>query len=119
MKIKIKTRDDTYFLKLVSILSNISPLNKLRPKELELYAHLLTVNHKYRNIPFKERNTLIFNYDTKIDIANQMGIKLSGVYNMLSILRSIGIIEKESLIPKYILNKTTEIVFIFENEDES
>lgn len=117
MKIKIKTQENNYFLKLLTLLHNIPPLNKLRPKELELYAHLLTVNHKYRNIPFKERNTLIFNYDTKIDIANQMGMKLSGVYNTLSVLRSLKIIEGEALLPKYVFNKTSELVFIFEDEE--
>lgn len=117
MKIRIKTSEDTYFLKLLLIINNIPPFNKLRPKELELYANLLLVNHKYRNIPFKERNKLIFNYDTKIDISNKMGIKLSGVYNILSNLRKFKILEEESLIPKYVLNKTNELLFIFEDED--
>jgi|WetSurSiteA1Bulk_404760.scaffolds.fasta_scaffold43410_2 hypothetical protein len=117
MKIRIKTQESTYFLKLMMILNNIPPFNKLRPKELELYAHLLSVNHKYRNIPFKERNKLIFNYDTKIDIANLMGVKLSGVYNILSNLRLLKIIDGESLIPKYILSKEKELIFLFEDED--
>jgi hypothetical protein len=99
------------------ILNNLPPFNKLRPKELELYAHLLNVNHKYRSIPFKERNTLIFNYDTKIVIADSMGIKLSGVYNILSNLRTLKILESDSLIPKYVLNKVPELTIIFEDED--
>jgi hypothetical protein len=78
MRIKIKTNDNNYFIKLLSIINNIPPFNKLRPKELELYAHLLTVNHKYRNIPFKERNTLLFNSDTKIEIASKMGMNYRG-----------------------------------------
>lgn len=117
MKIRIKTNDDTYFLKLLSILNNIPPFNKLRPKELELYANLLSVNHKYRNIPFKERNQLIFNYDTKMEISNKMGFKLSGVYNILTRLRKLNIIDDDSLIPKYVLGKTKELSFIFDEED--
>jgi hypothetical protein len=116
MKIRIKTQEDTYFLKLLSILNNIPPFNKLRPKELELYAQLLTLNHKYRNVPFQERNTLIFSYDSKVDIAKKMEIKLSGVYNNLSSLRSAGVIKDETLIPKYVLVKTPEVSFIFEEE---
>jgi hypothetical protein len=117
MKIKLKVTEDTYFIKLLLILDNIPPFNKLRPKELEMYANLLMLNHKYRSIPFKERNTLIFSYDNKIQIADLMDIKLSGVYNLLSTLRSVGIIEAESLIPKYVLTKTNELTFIFEEED--
>jgi len=117
MKIKIKVNNEDFFIKLLSILSNIPPFNKLRPKELELYSHLLTVNHKYRNIPFKERNKLIFTYDTKQEIASKMGIKITGVYNLVSSLKTLRIIEEESLIPKYILGKTNELLFVFE-EDE-
>jgi hypothetical protein len=116
MKIKIKTQEDNYFLKLMMILNNIPPFDKLRPKELELYAHLLTVNHKYRNIPFQERQLLIFNYETKITIANKMGIKLAGVYNILSSLKLQKIIGNDSLVPKYILNKAKELTFIFDEE---
>ena len=117
MKIKIKTQEESHFLKLLLILNNIPPFNKLRPKELELYAHLLKVNHKYRNIPFKERNKLIFNYDTKTDISSAMGIKLSGVYNILNRLRILNILDGDSLVPKYVLNKTKELIFTFEEEE--
>lgn len=117
MKIKIKTQEDDYFIKLLSILENIPPFNKLRPKELELYSHLLRVNYKYRNIPFKERNKLIFAYETKQEIATKMDIKLTGVYNLISNLKATKIIEEESLVPKYILGKTTELTFVFEEDD--
>jgi len=117
MKVRIKTNEDTYFLKLLLILNNIPPFNKLRPKELELYAYLLKVNHKYRNIPFAERNKLIFNYDTRIEISNKLGIKMPGVYNILSTLRRIKLLDESTLIPKYILNKVPELTFIFEDED--
>ena len=118
MKIRIKTQEDTYFLKLLSILSTIPPFSKLRPKELELYSQLLSLNYKYRNIPFKERNTLIFSADSKAIIAKNMNIKLYGVYNNLSILKKAGVIEDDSLIAKYALIKTPELLFIFEDDNE-
>lgn len=117
MRINIKVNDNDYFLKLLLILNNIPPFDKLRPKELELYSHLLSVNYKYRNIPFKERNTLIFNYETKQEIASKMKIKSTGVYNIMSSLRASGIIKEDSLIPKYILGKTDTLTFVF-TEDE-
>jgi hypothetical protein len=117
MKINIKVNENDYFIKLLLILNNIPPFDKLRPKELELYSHLLTINYKYRNIPFKERNTLIFNYDTKQELARKMKIKPTGVYNIMSNLRVLKIIENDSLIPKYILGKTNTLTFVF-SEDE-
>jgi len=117
MKINIKVNDNDYFFKLLLILNNIPPFDKLRPKELELYSNLLAINYKYRNIPFKERNTLIFNYETKQEIARRMKIKPTGVYNIMSSLRALKIINDDSLIPKYILGKTNTLTFIF-TEDE-
>jgi hypothetical protein len=117
MKIRVKVQENTYFIKLLLILSNIPPFNKLRPKELELYAHLLEVNHKYRNIPFKERNRLIFSYDTRIEISDKMGIKLNGVYNILSNLKLLGIIGDNVLLPKYLFTKVSELIFLFEDEE--
>ena len=117
MKIKVKFTGDDYFLKLMLILSNIPPFDKLRPKEIELYAHLLTVNYKSRSIPFQERNKLIFTYEVKQAIAEKMGIKRNGVYNIFNSLKSLNIIESKSLIPKYALGKTKELLFVFE-EDE-
>jgi len=118
MKVRIKTQEDTYFIKLLLILSNIPPFNKLRPQELLLYANLLEVNHKFRNVPFLERNRLIFTYDTKIEIANKMGIKIGTVYNLLNRLKRLKIIGANTLLPRYLLAKVPEVLFIFELEDE-
>jgi len=116
MKINIKVNESDYFIKLLSILNNIPPFDKLRPKELELYSHLLTINYKYRNIPFKERNKLIFTYETRRDLAKIMGIKLTGVYNILGSLKALKLIENESLVPKFTLGKVDVLTFVFEDD---
>ena len=118
MKIRIKVQEGMYFVKLLLILSNIPPFNKLRPQELLLYAHLLEVNHKFRNVPFLERNRLIFAYDTRIEIANKMGISIKGVYSILSRLKRLKIIGANALLPRYLLTQVPEMLFIFEFEDE-
>lgn len=117
MKINIKVNESDYFIKLLSILNNIPPFDKLRPKELELYSHLLRINHKYRNIPFKERNKLIFNYENKQEIANTMGIKLTGVYNIMSSLKALKLIEDDSLVPKFTLGKVDTLTFLFDDDN--
>jgi len=120
MKINVKVSDDTYFLKLLSILSSIPPFNKLRSRELETYAYLLEYNHRYRNIPFEERNKLIFDYDVKQSIATRMGVDIAAVRNYMSILRSHGVIGRDTMIPKYVLEKVGELVFVFKDVlDES
>lgn len=116
MKIRVKTSEDTYFLKILTILANIPPFNKLRNRELEVYSYLLLANHKYRNVPFRERNKLIFNHETRAMIAEKMSLKIDTVYNIISSLRKKKIIEEEGLIVKYILIKSPELTFYFDEE---
>jgi hypothetical protein len=116
MKIRVKYTEKDYFHKLLLIIYNIPPFTRLRPRELELYANLLSVNHKYRNIPFKERNKVIFSNEEKIIIATKMGIKLTNLYNMICKLRNIGIIGNEALLAKYTLPLTPSVTFLFEEE---
>jgi hypothetical protein len=117
MKVRIGVQESTYFIKLLLIFSNIPPFNKVRPKELELYAHLLEINHRYRNIPFKERNRLIFSYETKVELSDKMGMKMNGIYNILSNLKLAKVIGDSALLPKYTFNKVNELTFIFDDED--
>lgn len=118
MKLKIIVDEESYFKKLLSLLSNIPPFNSIRPKELELYSLILYYNHKYRKLPFEERNQLIFNYDIRMQMAKRIGIKVSGVYNLMRGLREAGIIKRNLLISKYIIPKTKSLTFLFV-EDET
>lgn len=117
MNIKIPVREEEYFHKLLTILNDIPPFNKIRPKELKLYAYILELNYKYRYLPFKERNTQIFHYDRRIELADKMGVQVSGIYNLMKGLRKAGLITKRGMVPKYVLPKTKEVTFKFIEEE--
>jgi len=119
MKLKIVVDEYNYFRKLLALLNDIPPFNKVRPKELELYALLMFYNHKYRKLPFIERNIQIFNYEVRKQMAKELNIKVSGIYNLMKGLRQAGIIRKNFLIPKYILPKTKFLTFLFVTENET
>lgn len=116
MRINIPVTDENYFLKVLTLLNDIPPFNKLRPRELELYSHLLRLNHKYRKIPVDQRNHLIFNFGSRIEIAQMMGVKMAGLYNLIRGLINHGIIKKGELIPKYTFLKPSMIIFNFTDE---
>lgn len=116
MNIQISVEKGTYFRKLLTLLNDIPPFNQVRPKELHLYALLLEINHKYRKIPLPERNKLIFNYDIRTTLGEQLKVKPSGIYNLMKGLRQAGIIEKDKLVPKYIIPREKKVIFIFEDE---
>ena len=117
MKIRVSVKEREYFRKMIILLNDIPPFNKVRPKELQLYAELMELNHKHRYMPFDVRNKTIFDYQTRQDIAANMGIQVSGVYNLMKGLRKAGLITKNSLVPKYLLPKSKEVTFKFIEEE--
>lgn len=117
MKIKIPVEEGTYFKKVLLLLKSIPPFDQLMPRQLELYAYLLEYNYLNRNARFEDRNKLIFNADVRHEIAEKMGIKLSGVYNLMRGLREVGIINKNSLKVQYLIPKSKVIILEF-LEDE-
>jgi hypothetical protein len=118
MKLKIVVDEYNYFKKLLALLNNIPPFNKIRPKELELYALLMYYNHKYRKLPFEDRNIRIFHNKSKKQMAEELNIEVSGVYNLMKGLRDAGIIKSNLLIAKYILPKTKSLIFSFVYETD-
>jgi len=118
MKLKIVVDEYNYFKKLLALLNDIPPFNKVRPKELELYSLLMYYNYKYRKLPFEERNIQIFNYKSRMQMAQELNIKVSGIYNLMQGLRKAGIIKHNLLIAKYILPKDKSLTFFFVTESE-
>lgn len=116
MKLKIQVNEDNHFRKLLTVLKGISPFDILSDTELDFYSEVLQLNYQHRKIPFTDRNLLIFSSVNKVYIANKLDIPLSRVYNIISRLRSIGILSKEGLVPKYTLPKSHEIIIQFIDE---
>ena len=113
MNINVSVEESDYFHKLLILLNNIPPFSKVRPKELELYAHILSYYHAHSRIPLKHINSAIFNVLFRIELAEDMGLEVTGIYNLMQGLRKAGIIGKDKLIPKYIIPKTKLLTFNF------
>ncbi len=117
MNINVSVDESNYFHKLLILLNDIPPFSKIRPRELELYAHILDYYHAHSRMPLKEINNLVFSTDFREELAERIGIEVSGVYNLMKGLRKAGIVEKDKLIPKYIIPKTKTLTFNFVSED--
>ena len=117
LKINVNVTDDNYFSKLLLVLSVINPFSRLSNTELSVYAELLLLNYQHRKIPFTERNMLIFNKDNKELITNKLNLSTTRVDACLSRLRKLGLIEGKELVPKYIINKVPQIIFVFSEDN--
>lgn len=86
MEKKITTRT-TPLMFFRQYLKLINPLYRLSPKESEVLSYLLYLNYKYRDITEDARHRLIFDYDSKVLIANEFKTSMAKINNVLTDLR--------------------------------
>jgi hypothetical protein len=93
MIININTNKRKFFRQALEIIKTLSPINRLRNKELDVLAELLYFNDKYSNIPQELRWKIVFDYDTKMEIIKYLNIKDTDMYNILTSLRNKGVLK--------------------------
>ncbi len=80
--------------------------HRLSPSIMETLALLLYYHYEYKKV-ISNQNLLwkmVFDYDTKMKIKEELGIKDTSFQNRLSDLRKAGIIVDNKIIPTYIPN---------------
>ncbi len=123
MEISLKQRDHEKYLTVLQVLKGLTrpivrPFHVLRNQELEVFAILLYYfNEKYVTLDTKERNQLIFSYDTRTEICKLLGdVSKDTVYNIMMNLRKHGLITKKEIVDKYIIPNTQEFTLKFVSE---
>jgi len=122
INIPIKTNDINKYHLIINLLKPIPPFNRLRQRELEVLAELFRIYEKYKNIPEKSRDLLIFSEDSKHEICSRLKIKITNYYNIVGPLKEENIIlgekKKLSLNKKYttLVDDLETLTFKFKNE---
>jgi hypothetical protein len=101
MEINIPTKHDDRYYMLLTFLSAIKPFSFLRKRELQVYAELIKYWHEYKDLTPKQRNKLIFDYDTRLQIAEKYKTSVDNIYNITSALKKKGLITDNAIIEKY------------------
>lgn len=101
MELNIPTTDRDKYLILVTFLSSIKPFSDLRKKELEVYADLLWYWNEYSSLSVDKRNRLIFDYSTRMEIAQKHETSISNIYNVISSLKKKGFVTDKEMVEKY------------------
>jgi hypothetical protein len=111
--VPLRTNKKVFFRQYVEILD---PLVKLRPKELDVLSELLYYNNEFKSIESKNRWRLIFDYDTKKEIAQNLKMSVASLGNNLSYLRKRGIIVDNKVVNNLLVypGKTFKLTFDFE-----
>jgi len=115
LKLAIPVDSTNKFQVMLQLLSHLKPFSSLRKRELQVFAELLKYNNRWKELPDRERNTLIFNYDTRLEIAEVLGISVDNVYTVIEGLKKkqfiVGEKNKNSLNPSYALAEVDKIIF--------
>lgn len=100
MKLTIETTERRFFRQFLEIISSIPPLNKLRPRELDLLSILMYYNSLYKNLDPSIRQRVINNKATKKEIREVADMNEDVFNTNMSILRKNNLIGKSGeLIP--------------------
>lgn len=120
MKIITINTDTRKFFK--QYLSIIRPLlvPRLSDGELNIIAELLYFNHLYRDIAPSKRGKLVFDYDNKISILDNLDTSMSTLDNTLTSLRKKGYIKGKRFRQDLLIDPkdTFKLGFVFNMKDE-
>lgn len=113
----INTTTKNLFFKWLDI---TRPFHKLTDQQQQILGLILYYNHKYKEdiTNDKLRWKMVFNYDTRMLIKEELGLKDSVFQNILTKLRKKNIIKNNEVMSTYIPELTTgskvfKVVFNF------
>ena len=119
-KIPIKTNDGRFYRQFLELIKSLPPINKLRPKEMDVLAQLMRENGRLRAVPEEDRYMIIFSTKKRREIRDIVGISEDSYNNNLSILRKHGLITKGNYLNKFlstvVFSNNFSLEFIFKAE---
>lgn len=75
---------------------------KLNPKLMQVFALVMYYNYKYKNLEEDMKWRMVFDYDTKVSIMNDVGINESHLNTYFSILRNIKLLNGKQISKPFI-----------------
>jgi len=100
MKISRKIPKEFFYRSILDLIRTIPPLNKLRPKELELLSEIMFQNDSMRDIDKNKRKIIIFSTENRKIMHEKLKCSQNIFNNNLSILKKHKLITHDNeLIP--------------------
>ena len=99
--IPIKTDNDKFYRQFLEVLRSVPPINKLRPKELDVLAEIVRQNSLLKDYPEEHKNTILLSQTSKKEIMDKINIGADSLNNNLSVLRKFNILTKDNRLNKF------------------
>ena len=120
MELKIPVKGADRFNLMLNLFSTFKPYNLLNNRERQVLSELLYVDYELKQLDEHRRNKLIFDYDTRREIAAKLSISTSSIYNIMSSLKKKGFIGENTLeLKKFEYTDEIKIKFINERPKNS
>jgi len=100
--IVLNTIKGKFYRQYLEIIRVFPPYNKLRDKEIDILAEFFRLNNEYSHLDESIKWKIIFEYSTKIQIKDKLNISDANFNNILTSLRSKGLIVNNKIPTKYL-----------------
>lgn len=101
LNFNVDTTPEKYFHQLIEILRVISPFNQLRRRQREVFAEILYQFYLYRKEDEEEQERIVFDRETKEQIASSLGISIGNLYNIYKELRKVKLLTRDGINKQY------------------
>lgn len=119
-KIPIITNNRKFYRQFLELIKSLPPINKLRPKEMDVLAEIMYENGKLKSIDEESRYIIIFSTKNRKEMRKLIGISEDSYNNNLSILRKHGLITKDNQLNKFLstvmFTDNFSLEFVFKNK---
>lgn len=115
----VDTTPEKYFHQLVEVLRVISPFDQLRKRQREVFAEILYQFYIHRDKKEDKRDEIVFDRQTKEEIAVRLGISIGNLYNIYKELRKVKLLTRDGINKQYRFEylKFTDISYKFKEQN--
>ena len=120
-RIQIVVTRRGFYKEFLLVLKSRKPIDKLRPKEIDVLAEVMYQNASLETLSLNDRYDLIFATRKRKEMRDLIGISEESFNNNLSILRKYGLITKDNRLNKsletVVFNGNFSLEFLFKEND--
>lgn len=101
---------------ILKLLSPLPPFNTLRDREMDVLSELIYWYNYYSELPANVRQTMVFDYNTRVQIMTKLDITVEVLNNNISWLRKRGFVsgrELKFVLPKLVSGSNSNLTFNF------
>lgn len=103
-EVNINSDSSKIFRQYLEVVKIFQPFNKLKRQEIRVLAELLKLEYSLKTVEEENKWKLIFHYDNRLLIRNNLNISVASFNNSLSALRKNNIVVNNIIPSKYLID---------------